>query len=70
MPAEVPTRGTDERFAIRNLVDNRGISLCLSLFTGSQVSLQDVAKFYAGQPVDHATMAAVKRVLRERLTRD
>jgi hypothetical protein len=67
-----PTRHTDERFAIRALIDNRerGWSLAVSFFRGTPVTEADVFAVYAGLEIDDEKWATVKRVLRERMTRD
>jgi hypothetical protein len=68
----IQTRGTDERFTIRSLVDNRsgGLSLLFSFFKGSLVTTDDLAKIYIGAPIEEAKWVVVKKVLAERMTRD
>jgi hypothetical protein len=67
-----PTRNTDERFAIRTLVDNRekGLSLAISFFFNTIVTAADVGRVYAGMEVDDEKWIIIKRVLRERLAKD
>jgi len=66
------TRNTDERFAIRTLVDNRyrGLSLVISFFVNTIVTASDVGRIYAGMEVDDAKWLIVKKILKERLAKD
>jgi hypothetical protein len=66
------TRNTDERFAIRTLVDNRenGLSLAISFFFNTIVTADDIKAIYSGRPVDDEKWSIVKRVLKERLAKD
>jgi hypothetical protein len=71
MPGMIVTRGTDERFTIRHAIDMRekGLSLVLSFFEGSIVTVNDLAKIYAGFEVEEEKWKVVKRVLAERMTK-
>jgi hypothetical protein len=66
------TRNTDERFAIRTIVDNRerGLSLAVSLFVNTIVTADDVKAIYFGSAIDDAKWLIVKKVLKERLAKD
>jgi len=68
--SRVTTRGTPERFAIRETINSRGKSLVLSFFANTVVTEDDVTRIYYGLPVDEAKFDIVKRVLKERLTHD
>lgn len=65
-----PTAHTDERRAIRELVDTRGRDFVVGIFQKTSVTAQDLAAAYFGAPVDSLKWIVVKAVLKERLTRD
>ena len=66
------TRNTDERFAIRTIVDNRerGLSLAISFFVNTSVTASDIGRVYAGMEVADDKWVIIKRILRERLAKD
>jgi hypothetical protein len=66
------TRNTDERFAIRTIVDNRerGLSLAISFFVNTIVMASDIGRIYSGMEIDDAKWLIVKKVLKERLAKD
>ena len=72
MSGLIATRGTDERKAIRNLIDFRlrGFSLVKSFFVGTIITLQDIEAIYLGKEVEEDKWTIVKKVLKERMTKD
>ncbi len=66
------TRNTDERFAIRTIVDNRerGLSLAISFFVNTIVTASDIGRVYAGMEVADEKWVIIKKVLKERLAKD
>ena len=66
----LPTRGTDERHAIRELVDHRGARFTMALLKAANLDEETVAKVYYGLDITEADFAALRKVLKERLTRD
>lgn len=72
MPGLIATRGTDERHTIRNVIDFRpkGFSLVKSFFVGTIITLQDIEAIYLGKEIEENKWTIVKKVLKERMTRD
>jgi hypothetical protein len=66
-PPKSPTSESEEQIALRRLVDTRGGQFVLAMFRGA-ASEQELARLYYGMPVAPEVMAAIKRVLKERLT--
>jgi hypothetical protein len=68
----IPTRGTDERFAIRNLIDNRhrGWSILKGFFEGTVVTEDDLTRVYCGVPIADEKWVVVKEKLKERMPRE
>ena len=68
----IATRGSDERKVIRNLIDFRlrGFSLVKSFFVGTNISLQDIEAIYLGKELEEDKWTIVKKVLKERMTKD
>lgn len=62
------TRGTPERFAIRELVNGRGREFTLALFRG--VDEANVAAVYYGADADDDAFRRIQAILRERMTND
>jgi hypothetical protein len=72
MSTMITTRGTDERAVVRNIVDFRGggLSMLVSFFKGTIVQASDIGNIYIGQPVEEEKWNVVKKVLKERMTKD
>lgn len=68
----IPTRGTDERFAIRRVIDTRyrGWSLLKGMFDGTIVAEGDLNAIYHGHPVSDEKWVVVKTILKERMPRE
>jgi hypothetical protein len=66
----IPSRNTDERFAIRYLVDLRSLTFTCAIFSPAGVSSDDVLRIYYGLPVEEKTWETVKQVLQERMPRE
>jgi hypothetical protein len=67
-PKMVATRGTDERFTVRYLVDFRGKALALTIL--DSLTEAQVTDVYYGRPVTDDVWASLKKTLRERMTHD
>jgi len=63
----VETRGTPERFAIRELVGHRGGPFVVAYFN-DVTDEATLARIYWGLPIDETAFAAIKRAMKERLT--
>ena len=71
-PSLIPTRGTDERFAIRHIIDTRyrGWSILVGFFTGTIVGEADLNFVYHGRPIAEEKWIVIIKTLAERMPRE
>jgi hypothetical protein len=66
----VETRGTDERFAIRRLVVDRGGGFVIAMLASYGVDARAIADVFFGRPIEDDVMKTLKKALKERCAHD